>query len=270
MNKKQRKLNQANTQPKPLPKRSSFGLNGAVLKWIAVLSMLIDHSKNTLFEAWLIPANLAAGSPQILTRGDLILYHSLTWAGRLAFPIFCFLLVEGFLHTRDRKKYLLRLLLFGFISELPYDYVIHGGFNWAYQNVFFTLFLGLLGLCGIDKFRKNLPSRLAVAVGVIALAELFRTDYGWTGIAVILLFALLRDREIPRDLTAGLCILGAGINEAVSWLDFILFHFYDGERGRQCKYFFYAFYPTHLAILWLIRYLLLYDKAVLKTISVSL
>lgn len=259
MKKKQRKLNQANVQPETLPKRpSSFSINGAALKWIAVLSMLIDHTKDTLFEAWLIPANLVAGSLPMAARKYLLyLYNFLYGAGRLAFPIFCFLLAEGFSHTRDRKKYLLRLLLFGFISELPSDFAILRGFTWERQNVFFTLFLGLLGLCGIDRFRKNIPACLGVAVAVMALAELFRTDYGWTGIAVILLFGLLRDREILRDLGVGLCILRVGLIEAVSWLDFILFHFYGGERGRQYKYFFYAFYPVHLSVIWLIRYIVL-------------
>ena len=252
--KKKKSTKSKSTLPKP--KHPPFKLSGAALKWIAVLSMLIDHSKKTLFEAWLIPMNLAAGS-KMFTRGDLILYKFLDGVGKLAFPIFCFLLAEGFFHTRDRKKYMLRLLLFGLISELPFDYVLFGGLSWARQNVYFTLFLGLLGLCGIDKFRKNPPCCLGVAVVVMALGELSRTDYGCVGVAVILLFGLLRNREILRNLTTGLCILGVGSIEIVSWLDFILFHFYSGERGSQNKYFFYAFYPGHLALLWLIRSLVL-------------
>ena len=70
--------------------------------------------------------------------------------GGMAIPVFAFLLVEGFLHTRDVKKYLARMLTFAVVSEIPFDLaVFHTPFYWGYQNVFFTLFLGLLALAGI-------------------------------------------------------------------------------------------------------------------------
>lgn len=251
-----------------LPEEKRRGLDGAALKWIAVVTMLIDHTAVMVFETWLIPARRAAGAAQVLTRGEWMLYGFLRSVGRLAFPIFCFLLVEGFFRTRDRKKYLGRLLLFGLLSELPFDYALYGSFSWTLQNVYFTLFLGLLGVWGISAAAgENLREQptatkllrvlgcVAAAAGTMAAALLLHTDYSAVGVAAIILFYLLHGREAPRDAAVGLCILGAGFIEAVSWVDFILFHRYNGERGRQPKYFFYAFYPGHLALLWLIRYL---------------
>ena len=115
-------------------------MSGTTLKWIAVISMLIDHTAEVL-----INHNAALTDPiwaqiYVLMRG----------IGRIAFPIYAFLLVEGFLHTRDVKKYLARMLTFAVVSEIPFDLaVFHTPFYWGYQNVFFTLFLGLLALAGI-------------------------------------------------------------------------------------------------------------------------
>lgn len=112
-------------------------MSGTTLKWIAVISMLIDHTAEVL-----INHNAALTDPiwaqiYVLMRG----------IGRIAFPIYAFLLVEGFLHTRDVKKYLARMLTFAVVSEIPFDLaVFHTPFYWGYQNVFFTLFLGLLAL----------------------------------------------------------------------------------------------------------------------------
>ena len=114
-------------------------MSGTTLKWIAVISMLIDHTAEVL-----INHNAALTDPiwaqiYVLMRG----------IGRIAFPIYAFLLVEGFLHTRDVKKYLARMLTFAVVSEIPFDLaVFHTPFYWGYQNVFFTLFLGLLALAG--------------------------------------------------------------------------------------------------------------------------
>lgn len=106
-------------------------LSGTTLKWIAVISMLIDHTAEVL-----INHNAALTDPiwaqiYVLMRG----------IGRIAFPIYAFLLVEGFLHTRDVKKYLARMLTFAVVSEIPFDLaVFHTPFYWGYQNVFLRCF----------------------------------------------------------------------------------------------------------------------------------
>lgn len=121
-------------------------LSGTTLKWIAVISMLIDHTAEVL-----INHNAALTDPiwaqiYVLMRG----------IGRIAFPIYAFLLVEGFLHTKDVKKYLARMLTFAVVSEIPFDLaVFHTPFYWGYQNVFFTLFLGLLALAGENVLHQS-------------------------------------------------------------------------------------------------------------------
>ena len=100
-------------------------LDSFQLKWIAIITMLIDHVGAIFF-----PGNLV-----------------FRYVGRIAFPIFCFQLVEGFFHTRNIEKYMLRLGIFAIISEIPYDLAFRGNIlDFEHQNVFFTLFLGILML----------------------------------------------------------------------------------------------------------------------------
>ena len=126
------------------------GISGSVLKWIAVITMAIDHMGAGFLESYVM--NAWGGSPigntfagrwnEILSVDQILRY-----IGRPAFPIFCFLLVQGFLHTRDVKKYAIRLGIFALISEIPFDLALHiRPFHWQNQNVFFTLLLGLLAI----------------------------------------------------------------------------------------------------------------------------
>ena len=116
--------------------RPGFSLSGTALKRIACLSMLVDHLGASLLENGLF--RCSAIDP-----------------GRLAFPIYCFLLGEGFLHTHDLKKYALRMLGFALISEWPFDWAFFSGVYWGHQNVYFTLLLGLLAMKALDTFRTG-------------------------------------------------------------------------------------------------------------------
>ena len=230
------------------------GLSGSMLKWIALLSMLIDHT------AVVFMYGSAAAGRQAFSSA---LYYALRCVGRLAFPIYAFLLAEGFYHTSSVKKYLLRLLLFGMFSEIPFDLAFNFTWiDWSYQNVYFTLFLGLLAVwlwecatggepahCGAGRILLGL---LGIAAAT-ATAGLFKTDYGIWGVLVIVSFALFRNREWQRNVLAGCFLLGSSAFEAVGLVDFVFFHFYNGRRGRQAKSFFYVFYPAHLFLLWLLR-----------------
>ena len=237
-----------------LTEQKRTGISGSVLKWIAILSMFIDHSAAVLVEAgWIAGLREVSYYEYLLMRG----------VGRLAFPIYCFLLVEGFLHTRNVKKYLLRLGLFALISELPFDLAMRRSFfTLRYQNVFFTLFIGLLALT-LWRWLTQRKGFQAVwwrqtlgLLGIVALAWLAafcRTDYGWQGVAVISLMYLLRERPIPRDLGSLAVLYTSSILELAAFPDVVLFQLYNGQRGRQSKYFFYIFYPAHLLILAGIR-----------------
>ena len=233
------------------------GLSGSALKWIAVLSMLIDHATVVLVEgSW------AAGIRAVSYN----MYMVLRGVGRLAFPIYCFLLVEGLLHTRDVKKYLLRLLAFSLISEFPFDLALMGSvFTLYYQNVFFTLCLGLLGLTLWRVLTEKEDFHAAwwrQALGLLCLAaaalgaELLHTDYGWQGVAVISLMYLLRRLPLLRDPAWLGALYLSNPLELAALPDAILFRLYNGQRGRQSKYFFYIFYPAHLLVLAGLRYAL--------------
>ena len=226
-------------------------LSGATLKWIAMISMLIDHFTAVFFEASVY------NGPLIFSYTT---YVFLRGVGRLAFPIYCFLLVEGFLHTRSVKNYLLRLLDFGIVSEIPFDLALQSGaFDWSYQNVYFTLFLGLLAItlweritegdwksCGWGRVLLGLLFIAAAAV----LAWAGRTDYGAWGVLVIVVLFLFRKNALARLAAAEGLLGAASALELVSIVDFALFQLYNGKRGRQPKYLFYIFYPAHLLLLY--------------------
>lgn len=229
------------------------GLSGAALKGIALLTMLIDH-----FAAVFYAGSLYAGR-RIFSYS---VYLTLRILGRLAFPIYAFLLVEGCRHTRSAPKYLLRLLLFGLVSELPFDFALRRAWvDWSYQNVYFTLFLGLAAILLWDLVTKRSPGtcglpRLLLALGCLAAmayaAKLARTDYGLWGVLTIEAFYLFGHSEWQRDLFSGCALLGSSPLEAFGFADYVLFHFYNGRRGRQPKYLFYVFYPLHLIALGLL------------------
>ena len=199
----------------------------------------------------------------------LDLYEILRLIGRLAFPIYCFLLVEGSVHTRDPKRYVLRLLIAALLSEVSYDLAIYGALTRHHQSVMVTLLLGFLMLEVQKKYPASVWELLAI-VPFAVLAEWMHTDYGAEGICVIALFALTR--ELPRRSLLqffGLwCIFSPNHLMALNWLgkfsitvqEWAVFAvvpiaFYDGRkvtRNKALQWAFYLFYPAHLLVLYLI------------------
>lgn len=244
------------------------GLTGSHLKWIAIITMFIDHIGAALLEIGLLPKiadAVLAGNSFDYVMADYHFWYLfddiLRAIGRLAFPIFCFLLVEGFLHTKNEKKYAIRLGLFALISEIPFDLAFNGSFLEAsHQNVFFTLFIGLLVLIGHKYFEETLPLHLSwlrfiVALTGILFAVFLRTDYDAFGIMLIVLLYEFRNNR-PLQCIAGAILML--FNSTTGCLAFLLLWFYNGERGKQLpKYFFYGFYPMHLLVLWLVRMLII-------------
>lgn len=220
--------------------------SGSILKCIAMISMLIDHTAVVL---------LSRSTIVLFRSGEnyLTLYTFMRKIGRLAFPIFAFLLVEGFLHTRDRRKYGISLLLFALISEIPWNLEHTGTLFYEKQNVFFTLFLGYMGLCAFEYFQGQ-ARKQAAAVFALYLVTLFiKSDYGLTGFGFIIMLYALREQKLLRALL-GCCFLSS------TWtggLAFIPISLYNGKRGFVrspiVKYAFYSFYPLHILALYLIR-----------------
>lgn len=221
------------------------GLSASTLKWIAIISMLIDHFAIAIY--W----HLESHTYEV--------YKILRYIGRIAFPIYCFLLVEGFFLTRNRKKYIGRCLLFAFLSEIPFNMAIYGQIWYpTRQNVYFTLALGLCTLYVLDKVRgydmlSVMKQLLCVGVGA-GLAQILGVDYHYLGILFIVMFYYCREMN-PwyRD------VIGAAAfsYEITAPLAFIPIHLYNGKRGLPLKYAFYLVYPVHLLIYGVIRMLLL-------------
>lgn len=209
-------------------------MTALTLKFLAVLSMFIDHAGAVLF-------------PGVMW---------MRYIGRLAFPIYAFFIVEGFVHTRSVKKYLLRLFVFALISEVPFNLAFRGQFFAPdYQNVFFTLFLALLALVLVRQFSGNFFLQ-ALSVACLALtAQELHTDYRYVGVCLVTLLYVYRKRSLPAFVSAILVLVPfLSRIEWFSLLSFIPLKGYNDKRGKfGLKYFFYLFYPLHLMLLVSIR-----------------
>lgn len=224
-------------------------LSGAWLKAIAIISMLIDHVNKALIYPYLTSANGFLAT--ISNIFDIV--------GRIAFPLFCFFLVEGFFKTRNRKKYLLNLLLFGVISEVPFDmFTTASFFNTNWQNVMFTLALVLVTIWIIDILKAKMQSKPKVLwyivslliVGVMCIfAMMLSLDYEHHAILIGYFFYLFHDMPI-FSIPFGYASM---FKEPWALLGFGLTLTYNGERGRQNKMLNYLFYPVHLLILGILR-----------------
>ncbi len=212
--------------------KNKFGLNTFQLKLIAITSMLIDH-----IGAILLPENLV-----------------LRCIGRIAFPIFCFLLTEGFFHTRDIYRYGYRLALFALLSEIPYDLAFRQTiFTLENQNVFFTLLIGF-GLLYVLEKSKERPVQVLEILLAMWLTEILHTDYGFRGILLICIFYYLRELTLAK-IAAGACwnFLFPGRVQYYGVFSMVPIALYNGKKGPGFKYMFYIFYPLHLLILHLLQ-----------------
>lgn len=258
---------------------SRFSLTGSALKIIASAAMLFDHVFKIL-GVWVIAnylpvlqnsGNITAGMASQIK--DFILYHAYSF-GTIAFPIYCFLLVEGFSHTKDVKRYAQRLFALAIISEIPFDLAIFGRIDFGYQNVFFTLFLGLLMICTMEKCKKReyasvnnaekiisqiwrafpfVIIQMGVPVLFALIACIIKCDYEMRGILYIFVFYINRSSRLGQIIAflIAYAIINGRFPTIYMFLACGFISLYNGKRGMQLnKYFFYAFYPVHLFILY--------------------
>lgn len=242
---------------------NTYSVKGSTLKIIAVVTMIIDHVGACVLQPMLnnkgVLATAVLGIEPILSlEGNNKILAILWWImrmiiGRIAFPIYCFLLVEGFIHTRNVAKYVIRLFVFAIISEIPFDLAFYQQtINSMHQNVFFTLLIGLLTMWGMSyvysKFNHGIIVQIIVALIGMSSAEILKTDYGASGVALILLLYLYRYKRNIQMIIG--CVAGALIlNELAASLSFIFISGYKGEKGLKLKYLFYIIYPLHLVLL---------------------
>ena len=225
-------------------------LSGSALKVIAVVTMFIDHASKRL-----LASNYTYTKPLFFVGKNPISWMFIfETIGRLAFPIFCFLLVEGFVYTRSRTRYARNLLVFALISEIPFDLSRSlSPFDPTYQNVFFTLLLGFLGMYALEELDERPALQATCVIGLAIISMGLLCDYGPRGYALILILYLLRSNAVAKT-ALGCCITNA------TWragLAFIPINLYNGKRGfikgPVLKFAFYAFYPLHILLLWWLR-----------------
>ena len=269
---------------KALIDRKPWGvLSTTTLKWIAVATMLIDHIGAILVWSYY----LNNGYP----HDAYVAYLWLRRIGRIAFPIFCFVLVEGFVHTHSRPKYALRLFLFALVSEIPYDIALHDGLvytpgaeatlTWQIDytqdpNIMFTLLLAFLALWLVDFLTKlvcDLVKKIAkkdelpragyyVVNTVLAVAVMLPTAYlateldlSYHAYGIFLIAGMYIGRNCPLVMFVLGVLATIWYNGAIQMYAIVgltILLFYSGKKGRGMKYFFYVFYPAHLLILGLI------------------
>ena len=244
-------------------KKLKFDISSAGLHMLAMALMLCDHLWATI-----IPGN-----------------NWLTCIGRLAFPIFAFMLVEGYFHTRNLKKYALRLLIFALISEIPFNLMyISSPFYPLHQNVIWTLLIGLWMIHLNEKAKTGSKPVLAslVRIGTVFLGVLLGivsfADYNAAGVLMILVFYFFRGKswwcylgqlagmyyinfEMLKGLMFPISFLGWNFEipqQGFAILSLVFIWLYQGRKGYSSKWFqqlCYWFYPGHMLLLWLFRYL---------------
>ncbi len=223
-------------------------MSSFLMRLFALLFMMVDHAGLALFP-------------------NVGLFRCI---GRLAFPMYCFLLVQGFVHTKDVWAYARRLLLLAIVSEIPFDLLIFGRISSAAeQNVVFSLLLALLSVYVLKSLsHKPWPCVLSLTA-LCAAAMAARVSYGWLGILLCLGFYSARNNRFRQALYAVLLPLFYAITLFFSGVDIgwvltslcaclsaIFILPYNGRRGPHLpvlSFLFYLAYPLHLLVLWIIR-----------------
>lgn len=203
-------------------------LSGNQLKIIALISMTLDHIGVQIF-------------PQLTI---------LRITGRLAMPVFAYMISEGAHYTKNRKKYLLTISLIGFLCQIVYYFAERS----LDQCIFVTFSLSLMLIYIFDK--KNIILSLLALIACFYITQAVNIDYGFFGIMLPLLIYIGKTRNQKLLLlTTGLVLVSLA-NSSIQWYSLLsipLIALYNGKRGTyRIKYFFYIYYPLHLAIIYLI------------------
>ena len=216
-------------------------MSSFVLKMIAIISMFIDHIGYLIWGG----------------------FSYFNYIGRLAFPIFAFQISEGYVHTKNLKKYFLRLILFAFISQIPFMLFYNLVSPKFSLNIFFTLVLGLICIFIFDKLKYK-KAAIIISAFIGLLAQYLNCDYGFYGIAIILVFYIFKKNTIIANISFMLITLinyilpyiASEYNKIYLFLfictifPIIFISLYNGKKGKNTKYLLYLFYPIHLLIIY--------------------
>ena len=230
------------------------------LKLIAIIAMLFDHSSFLFYGRY---------------------FSWMRCVGRIAFPIFAFQICQGFLHTKNLKKYYLRLIIFALISEIPYAWFTYTFTNKISINVIFTLILGLISINIYDYFFKKANGKrlltqllyiiisLLLVSGICILAEKLKFDYGYFGVLLIFSFYIFNNNKILMNLSSFLLTCLFFLPRLIKFdfhiyfiilllctlLSLLPINLYNGKKGKDFKWMFYVFYPLHLTLICILYYL---------------
>ena len=202
-----------------------------VLKIIAVITMTMDHYSKI------------ADGPEWFSS-----------VGRVSFPLFAFLIGEGFRYTKDRKKYFYRIFLYALVLQIP-DLLSIEKYD---GNIFFTLSFGILSLLILNNTKLNKFIKIILVIIIVVSAEMLTLDYGSYGVMIIIIFYLFRENNIMTAFSF------TAVN--ILWISFFqmsatqlysifvlpLIFLYNGKEGKKMKLFFYLYYPLHLIVLYLL------------------
>lgn len=248
-----------------MSKKIRFEITSAALHILAMVLMLCDHLWGTI-----VPGN-----------------DWLTCIGRLSYPIFAFMIVEGYFHTKNLKKYVLRMLIFALISEIPFNLAVGGAFfNPVHQNVLWTFLIAIGVMWLNDRVKQKgcrLWLRILTAVGTVGVGALVglltMVDYYHVGVLTVLVFYFFRGRKWWCYLCQLACMIylnfamlgGFGyvfevfgrevffVRQGLAVLALIPIWLYRGKQGyynKVMKYIYYGFYPAHLLLLGLLAIVL--------------
>lgn len=256
-------------------------VSGTALKIIAAVGMTVEHFTKIVLACltrtvWGPMLENGLLTYAEFSRIDDFIHFTLYKVGDIAYPLFFLLIAEGYRYTRDKKKYLVRMLIFALIAELPFDIGFFSvlsaragtfPFYWEYQNVLFTYFLAIACLYGMDAIKEHfaeaqgrrrlLPAFFAgvCLIAASGLAELLQCDYGVFGVIMVVLLYWLRDR---RGLQACAVLLADSIATGSQPNGFLIaaalvILLYNGKRGKAMpRYFFYLYYPAHIFLFYLV------------------
>ena len=216
-------------------------MNSFVLKIVAIVTMFIDHIGYAIF-------------------GKFSFFN---YIGRIAFPIFAFQISEGYSHTKNLKKYFLRLFIFAIVSQIPFmlfSKIISNDFT---LNIFFTLLLGLISIYMYDKYKyKIIGIVLAILIGF--LANFAHCDYGFYGVATIFLFYVFKNDIMKSSIAFIIAttikylipVFKYGLYDVYLYLlictliPVLFISLYNGKKGKDTRYILYLFYPIHLLLIY--------------------
>ncbi len=236
----------------------SSGLTGNQLKLIGIAAVLIDNLGAVVIQGVILRGG-AAEIYQTAAFGEghvwVIAGQVCRYVGRLGFPILGFLTAEEFVRARDRRGYGARMLVSALVSEVPFDLAVYGRVIYPqYQNMLFTLFIGILVMAVMEE-TKNLPVRAFALAAGCAVSWVGQCDYNVLGVLFITAMYAFRRNDLARlGSGIGLCAAESVSCYCVSALSFVPIVMYNGRRGTlQLKYLLSIFYPVHLLALWGIR-----------------